>query len=375
VAGRRLAFYTPNEGWRAWVADEDKLYFWDGSGWIAPSTGGGGGAAGKNLLINGDMRVWQRQNGGAAAAANGVYGVDRWYHLNQSAGVTISQLADAENSTPSMLRITQPNASAQRFGVAQAIEGRNCKFARGQTVALSARVRCSNSTTLRYAILEWTGTEDAVTKDVVNDWTSGTYTAGNFFKASNMVVTAVGSLALTANTFATLTTLVATLGSSLNNLIVFLWTESTQAQSSTLDIGKVQIEEGAAATAFERQSWAKRVEDCERYYQKTYNLDTAPGANTYNGAVGGPATHTDRVKSTFIFRTRMRGVPSITLWDPGTANTTNAVRDDSNTQIAFTSPAFDGADESGFRNCRNGGGSALTAGAGYNFHYTADAEL
>ena len=32
------AFYTPREGWRAWLADEDKLFFWDGSDWIAPSS-------------------------------------------------------------------------------------------------------------------------------------------------------------------------------------------------------------------------------------------------------------------------------------------------------------------------------------------------
>ena len=39
------AFYTPREGWRAWLADEDKLFFWDGSDWIAPSSGGGGTAS------------------------------------------------------------------------------------------------------------------------------------------------------------------------------------------------------------------------------------------------------------------------------------------------------------------------------------------
>src|SRR5438876_1936649 len=27
------AFFTPREGWLAWVADEDKLYFHDGSAW------------------------------------------------------------------------------------------------------------------------------------------------------------------------------------------------------------------------------------------------------------------------------------------------------------------------------------------------------
>jgi len=38
-------FYTPREGWLAWVADEDLLYVHDGTDWGALSGGGGGGAA------------------------------------------------------------------------------------------------------------------------------------------------------------------------------------------------------------------------------------------------------------------------------------------------------------------------------------------
>lgn len=36
------AFYTPREGWRAWVADEAKLYVWSGSAWGLVGGGGGG---------------------------------------------------------------------------------------------------------------------------------------------------------------------------------------------------------------------------------------------------------------------------------------------------------------------------------------------
>jgi len=35
-------FYTPREGWLAWVADEDLLLVWDGVLWSAVSGGGGG---------------------------------------------------------------------------------------------------------------------------------------------------------------------------------------------------------------------------------------------------------------------------------------------------------------------------------------------
>ncbi len=39
------AFYTPREGWLAWVSDEDTLYVWDGSAWGVFAGGGGGGLA------------------------------------------------------------------------------------------------------------------------------------------------------------------------------------------------------------------------------------------------------------------------------------------------------------------------------------------
>jgi Protein of unknown function (DUF2793)/Right handed beta helix region len=34
-------FYTPREGWLAWVGDEDKLVVYDGNGWILAASGGG----------------------------------------------------------------------------------------------------------------------------------------------------------------------------------------------------------------------------------------------------------------------------------------------------------------------------------------------
>jgi hypothetical protein len=44
------AFYTPREGWLAWVADEDVLYVYDGGAWGALSTSGGGGGAALDAL-------------------------------------------------------------------------------------------------------------------------------------------------------------------------------------------------------------------------------------------------------------------------------------------------------------------------------------
>lgn len=215
----------------------------------------------KNVLINGCFRINQRA---AATNADDTYAHDRWNILTQTGTVAASTQTLVEDGTANMMRITQSQASAQRFGFEQIIEAGNTYPLRGQTVTLSARVRMSASTTLRYAILEWTGTADSPVSDVVNDWTSGTFTAGNFFKSTSMTVTATGSTALTANTLTNIS-LTGTLGSSVTNAIVMFWTDSTQAQNVTLDIGNAQLELGSVATSFERRSLGFEMAMAYRY--------------------------------------------------------------------------------------------------------------
>lgn len=43
--GDAWVFYTPAEGWVAWVRDEDSLLAWDGSNWVVAGGGGGGGGS------------------------------------------------------------------------------------------------------------------------------------------------------------------------------------------------------------------------------------------------------------------------------------------------------------------------------------------
>lgn len=193
-----------------------------------------------DYLVNGSGLI----NDGATSLADGVTGAHRrWHALTQTAAITPSSLSDVADGVESMIRLTQPQASAQRMGFATILRSERVKKLRGKKVSFGGILRYSNAAAVRFAILEWTGTADAVTRDVVNDWTSSTYTAGNFFISSNLTVRAVGSLTPSA---ATLTDfrLSATLGSTLNNLILFIWTEGTAAQNSTLDFA-CQLKRGS----------------------------------------------------------------------------------------------------------------------------------
>jgi hypothetical protein len=240
------------------------------SGPLASGGGGGSGGGsgiGANLLINGDFRIDQRASGASTARADDSYCLDRWYALTQTASITVAQQSDQENGAPFSLRGTQNQASAQRFGFAQIVEAKDCKHLRGKTVTLSGRLRFSSAQAIRYAVLEWTGSADALTSDVVADWASTSYSTGNFFLGSSLTVSAVGAITPTAGSWVDLGALSATLGNSVNNLIVLIWTEGTAAQNVTLDLARIKLEEGASATGFSPRTMAEELALCQRFFE------------------------------------------------------------------------------------------------------------
>lgn len=291
---------------------------------------------GKNRLINPAFQFDQRNGFAGTATADDAYCFDRWYVLTQTASVSVSGVADPENGYTHSIRLTQSQAAAQRMGLAQIIKGKNCKDLRGKNGALSVRARISNSQAIRYAILGWTSTEDTVTSDVVLTWTSATYTAGNFFLASNVSVLAVGAQTPAANTWTTLDTLTTSLGTSFNNIVVFVWTEGTAAQNVTLDFDYIQFEEGSVSTGAERRLYEHENNLVQAYYT-TGNFDAF-------GASGG------YVGTRAYFKVRMHAIPTVTPIGVGGGNV-GAVTYDTVTNdgfrafcVASGSPAnFDGA--------------------------------
>jgi len=337
----------------------------------------------KNLIINGGFQLCQRLGvalGGSSSAsgvADDTYTLDRHYTLTQTASITVGQslaAADLENGSVSCGSLVQSQAVAQRMGIATIIEGFDSIPMRGQTLAYNARIYCTSSQAIRYAILEWTGTVDSVTSDVVNNWTSGTYTAGNFFLGANLTVAVVGSTTPSANTWTTLPTISAAISSSCNNLIFFVWTEGTAAQNVTLRITREQAIPVTSLPAFVWPEIGDEILRCQRYYQKSFPQTTLPAQNS---GVGGPqiaqgvgASTANNGGFSVSLPVTMRTAPTVTLYNPSAANAqarnvttgadctvTTATAFAERVNITFTSPA----------------GSAV--GNGIQVHYTADAEL
>ena len=218
-----------------------------------------------NLLMNGNGLL---QDGPSGTCADDTYGLhNRWYALTQTGAITPSSLSNVADGIPSMIRLTNTLGSAQRIGYAQIVEGINCRHLRGRQVTLNVKVRRSDGGNVRLAILEWTGTEDAVTSDIVNNWASATFTAGNFFASTTLTVASAAGFATTVAATLREIAATATISSSCNNIIVFVWTEGTiTATTGTLDL-TVQLIEGGFAVRFEHRPIQIERDLCARYYQ------------------------------------------------------------------------------------------------------------
>ncbi|MDR3473317.1 MAG: hypothetical protein P4M09_16785 [Devosia sp.] len=270
----------------------------------------------RNRLINGNGNINQRV---ATAPTNDTYGWDRHNLLTQTAAIGISTLSNVQNGLPSMMRMTQSQATAQRMGNTQIIESVNCVDLRGQTVTLLGKLRNSLNAAVRYAILEWTGTADAVISDVVNSWTNGTFTAGQFFKSTTTNVLAVGAITPTAATVTDFL-LTATVGNSANNLIVMIWTETAQAQSSTLDAAWELLDYDATGKTYPTETRAVGVEleMCQRCYAHSFQPGTAPaqGLAGFSWMAGFAWNASNIGTHAVFFPVPMRVAPTLTLYKP-----------------------------------------------------------
>lgn len=206
-----------------------------------------------NYLTNPGFRHWARNTIDPTAAfitADGAYGSTCWYTLSSSA---LTQVAQITGTTARYgLKLTADSAG-DRSGACQVLCKDLTHTLRGKTVIAQARVKRSTaSKTVRIALVEWTGTADAPTKDIVNSWSNGTFTAGNFFTSTTVTVIGTGTSGSMAADTWTAVSVSGTVSASANNLYVLIWTEDTMAGSSTMSIECPGLYEGSTV-----QTWAE----------------------------------------------------------------------------------------------------------------------
>jgi hypothetical protein len=207
----------------------------------------------RNKLINGDMRVDQRNSGSSqtfTAAAALAYSVDRWYGYCTGANVTGQRVAGS-GGTQYTYRFTGA-ASVTAIGFGQRIEATNSYELSGQNATLSVDISNSLLTTVT-----WTAYY-ANTTDTFGTLASPTRTqiaTGTFTVSSTLTRYSASMLVPTA----------ATTG------IEIVFTVGAQT-SGTWVISNVQFEGADQPTPFEKRLFNSEFDLCRRYYQQFNSL-------------------------------------------------------------------------------------------------------
>jgi hypothetical protein len=247
-----------------------------------PSINGGPISGARNRIINGDMRIDQKNFPTAVTPTNGSYTLDRWSgNVTQASKFTVQQNAGAVTPPAGFtnyLGVVSSSAysitSSDAFSIYQAIEGLNSAdlawgTADAQPVVLSFWVRSSLAGTFGGSLKNSAGNRSypfSYTISSANTWerktvavlgdTSGTWLSNN----STGILLTFG--------FGVGTTFSGTAGAwAGTNLISATGATSVVGTNgATFYITGVQLEAGTVATPFERRSYGQELALCQRYY-------------------------------------------------------------------------------------------------------------
>ena len=242
--------------------------------------------SGKNLIINGDMMIDQRNAGASVTiTTNGQYTIDRFQgQMSQASKYSVQQVTDAPAKFYNSLKVTSASAytvlATDFFAIEQRVEGYNAArlnwgTSDAQTVTLSFWVKSSLTGTFTASLKNGTSARSfpfTYTISVANTWeyktvtiagdTSGTWdkTNGNSIRVNFPLGTGTNytsgtdsgsSGAWQAGNY-----------SGVNGAVKVVSTSG-----ATFNITGVQLEAGTTATDFENLQYTTQLQLCQRYYE------------------------------------------------------------------------------------------------------------
>jgi hypothetical protein len=340
----------------------------------------------KNRIINGAMVIDQRNAGASLTPVNDGYMLDRWkYNASQASKFTVQQNAGSvtpPTGFPNYMGFTVASAvtvgASDNFMFSQRIEGFNFAdlawgTASAATVTLSFKVYSSLTGTFGGSLQNSAENRSypfTYTISTANTWTTISVTvagdtSGTWIGATNGVGLKVWfSLGMgstysgTAGAWAGATYFSATGAVSV-----------VGTASATFYITGVQLEKGSTATSFDYRPYGTELSLCQRYYQKSYNLETAPATVSQNGFIvilANNATYGEIFQ--LRFPVAMRASPTATTYNPATGATGSIRNVGASTNVAAN---ITGTAQNGFSNLDTG----LASGSVYQLHYIVSAEL
>ncbi|WMJ71316.1 hypothetical protein [Stenotrophomonas sp. 24(2023)] len=323
---------------------------------------------GRNRLINGNFDFWQRGITGSTAGGE-VYVADRWagaalgctHQVNR--GANLPDGGAQPESTRFWNSIVSGTTSTSSAYVAQKVEG--VTTLSGTAATLSGFVYGSSGTKIGARLIQHFGTGGSPsapvsielgTVDVRPDrWTYFQFT---------VQLPSVKNKTLGSNA-----------GSHFLWVVIDLCADgyggAIRGQNGNFGLAMVQLEAGSKATGFELRPLGMELDLCQRYFNKSYPLDIAPGTANDAGRIG--IGFQQGATPSFCaypirFPVSMRATPTVTIYSAVSGVAGKVTQNDNSdvNVVALRNPASSGA-ELNWNNSTNNFGAW--------FHYTADAEI
>jgi hypothetical protein len=267
--------------------------------------GGGSGTAVKNLLINGNFNVWQRNTTSsptATVAETSAWRVtnmpaDRWRIVPAGAAITAAQettLANLPSNNLSRLGLKLTGAAnVTTVDVLQRLEGQDVIEGIRQTVTLSVNI--------------YNGTGSAITPNlIVNTPTTtlDTWTSQGTIRLNTAYGATIPNAAWTkvSWTFDASVLTNVQLGMEVGVRIA----NGVLVAGKTVTFSQFQLEVGSTANTIERRTFGEELRLAQRYYEWFGSSDYSIGVLGYSPGAG------YTLACTITFRVSKRAVPTVT---------------------------------------------------------------
>ncbi|WP_417681643.1 hypothetical protein [Roseibium sp.] len=320
----------------------------------------------RNKIINGDFEIWQRGETGFASTG---YCADRWYWRPSTggtgtvvkSGVSLGGIAEIPGSPRHYAYINQTVAGAETCYIEQRIEG--VETLAGQEATVTAYVKPDAATDIGVSLVQFYGTGGTPSGQVYTEiLPAASYPSGSWTRIQvRFTLPSVSGK---------------TLGSDGNDYVALRFNFDPTVVF-TVRMTHVCLIKGDATTEddpFEARHKQQELALCQRYYCKSYEIDTAPGTLTSIASLMLRNVAGTNVQGTFGFVQRfpvaMRTLPTLIAYSPQNGASGFGWDAANSTNITY---GFSYASAVGF-NLENNSGFA--GGNGYSLvHWTADGEL
>jgi hypothetical protein len=303
--------------------------------------------AGRNRIINGDMKIAQRGTSVTGFTSGQLRTCDRIGAYVNACTWTGIQDTDAPTGFSNSVRITCTTANASIGAADQVqyfynIEDRDLQdLAKGtadsKSFTVSFWIKSNKTGTSVLNINDGTNSRHVNKTYTINSANTWEYKTITFPGDTSGVLTNNNSSGLLLEFWFRVGSNNSS-GSIQNNWTSF--SAVNRAAGTDINLGTavsdyvaitgLQFEIGETATPFERRPYGTELALCQRYYTKTYPVDVAPGTNTGTSIAIGRSTDATSSYTTiaqWAYPVTMRATPSISLFNPVTG-TVNSFRGD-----------------------------------------------